>query len=76
LATCPPYPDDLREFLTRKQEAKYRREEWEIDVKASVGDGKPAPVLPENAIEPEKPQRPRIAILDATPEAMAKLAAD
>ena len=69
------YPDDLREYLTCKQEAKYRREDWEDDVKTSVGDGKPSPVLPENAIEPEKPPCPRIAIVDATPEAVAKLAA-
>jgi hypothetical protein len=69
------YPDHLREWRTKKEEAKIRREDWENIVKESVKTGKTAPMLPENAVEPEKPQCPRVMIVDATPEAVAKLAA-
>ena len=49
------------------------RSNWQADVKAAVKNGSPAPELPDNAREPDRPERPRIVVSDATIEAMARI---
>ena len=69
------YPDELRRWRTKLEEAKAVRSEWESEVREAVKAGSPAPEMPERAVEPERPPRPRIVITDITPEAAARQAA-
>jgi hypothetical protein len=68
------YPDLIREWRTRKEEAKVRRDTWEDMVSEAVKKNLAVPPMPGNAVEPDKPQCPRVTIIDATPEAVAMLA--
>jgi len=69
--------DDLKEKL-RAYEAEVLaaqciRQDWEKDLKEIVKAGGARPPLPANAVEPDKPERPRIFVSDTTPEALARL---
>lgn len=66
---------DLREWRTNMEAAKCSRENWQSDVKTAVKNGIPAPQEPTGAVEPEKPVRPRLAVSDTTPEALAAIMA-
>jgi hypothetical protein len=67
------FPDQLLAWETKKVAAKEYRVKWESEVKDALEKGVPPPQMPEKAVEPDKPVRPRIIITDATIEASAKL---
>jgi hypothetical protein len=69
------YPDELAEWETKKATAKEARDTWQDEVKTAHKNDCMAPLLPENAREPEKPVRPRIIVNDATIEALANILA-
>lgn len=70
-----PYEDDIRRWRGQAEAAKCTREAWQGEVKAATKQGTPPPDLPEAAIEPEKPVRPRLVVSDTTPEALAAILA-
>ena len=65
----------IRQYEADKEAAKAERDLWQGDVKAAVKEGTPPPVMPEKAMEPDDPIRPRLRISDVTPEALGKLLA-
>ena len=58
---------------TAKVAAKVTRDLWQDDVKEAVKQGTLPPTMPEGALEPDIPNRPRLRISDVTPEALGKL---
>ncbi len=64
------YEEALRIYETDKLEAEFSRDRWEKNVKSASEESFSAPILPANAIAPEKPTRKRLMIKDATSEAM------
>ena len=65
----------IRQYEADKEAAKVERDLWQDEVKNAVKDGLPPPVMPEGAMEPDDPIRPRLRISDVTPEALGKLLA-
>jgi hypothetical protein len=65
----------LREWATAKAEAKSRHERWEASIAAAIKRDETVQTLPADAVEPERPERLRFLIQDATPEKMARLLA-
>jgi len=70
-----PYEDDIRRWRGQAEAAKCVREIWQREVKDATKNNLPPPDLPDAAIEPEKPVRPRLAVSDTTPEALAAILA-
>jgi hypothetical protein len=64
-----------RDYETRKQVAKARREAWEKQVAAALKSVRTAPPVPEDAVAPDEPVRPRIRVADVTTERLGALAA-
>ena len=71
--TAEAFTDRLRAWETEKAAAKENRTNWEDQVKIAVKNDTPPPCIPEKAIEPEKPVRPRIIVTDATIESLTRL---
>lgn len=69
------YDAALRLYQQKLQHAKALREHWDRVVKSSIKNGETPPDLPEGAIPPDEPVRPRIVIGDATTEAVAAIVA-
>ncbi|OUR76010.1 hypothetical protein A9Q83_16645 [Alphaproteobacteria bacterium 46_93_T64] len=69
------YSETLRNYERDREIAKAVREGWQDDVKQAVSGGLISPEMPEKAIEPDQPVRPRLYVTDATQEAMAQLIA-
>ena len=69
------FSDDLRRFQTKREAAKCARILWESEVKDAVDAGSPAPKMPEHAVEPLRPARPRLYTSDVTPEMLGHLLA-
>lgn len=65
----------LVSWLTEVERAKAKKVEWQAQVKTTTKDGIATPVMPAMAQEPEEPQRPRLLVQDATPEAMGDILA-
>ena len=64
------FTDRLRQWETDAGRAKARKEDWQGDVKTAAKNGLPAPLLPEDAMEPTKPSRLRLWTGDPTTEAI------
>ena len=60
----------LRKYEEHKEAARAARTQWEEEVKKAVKNKTLPPLLPETAVEPEAPIRPRLHISDLTPEAL------
>ena len=69
------FSDTMRQHELDREAAKVKRETWQGEVKTAVKDGTPPPEMPEGAVEPEPPIRPRLHISDTTVEAAGKLLA-
>ena len=67
----PEYEEALRQYETDKLEAELEKANWQKDLKEHTGNGFAAPLMPQSAIEPDIPQRPRLIIRDATTEALS-----
>ena len=67
------HADSLRQYEADVIAANYVRDQWEKDVKTAAKEGYPPPLKPEAAMEPLKPQRPRLRVSDATPESLMSL---
>ena len=64
-----------RGYETQKQIAKAKREAWEKEVAAALKSVGTAPPMPEDAVTPNEPMRPRIRVADVTTERLGALAA-
>ena len=73
LTLAADYPERLRAWEGLNAEALAIRDVWEKEVKAAVKRDVPAPRMPEAAIPPPKPVRPRIVTNDPTIEAVAEI---
>ncbi|MEH3159823.1 MAG: DUF3987 domain-containing protein [Sphingomonas taxi] len=60
---------------TTAERAKAERSEWQAKVKQATKDGVATPSMPDAAVEPEEPQRPRLMVQDGTPEAVMDILA-
>jgi hypothetical protein len=65
--------DLQRAHETRAQAAKAAHKKWENDVKSAIEDGKPAPLMPANAVDPGTFIAPRLYVSDSTVERLAVL---
>jgi hypothetical protein len=63
----------LISFETVAERARQERELWQKKVKTATADGVATPDMPEAAVEPSHPHRPRLVVQDATPEAMCDI---
>lgn len=64
------YGETVRRWETEKEAARCEHQRWEEAVRSATEKGTAAPLLPEAAVEPEKPARPRHVVNDTTPEAL------
>lgn len=55
---------------TTAERAKAERAAWQEKVKEAMKGGHETPTMPNDAVEPDEPQRPRLMIQDGTPEAV------
>jgi hypothetical protein len=62
-----------REYETGAERAKAERRAWEEAVKAATKDRTETPERPEAAEMPDEPQRRRLLVQDATPEAVGAI---
>lgn len=69
------FPATLRQYRADAKAAEFRRDAWEKDVAESVKKGWPAPPMPENAVEPDKPELPRLIVTDVTAEKLVRMSA-
>lgn len=67
------YAETLRKHKGAVVVAKENCADWEGAVKEAVKAGTPPPDMPEDAVEPERPRRPRIVVTDSSIEEMANL---
>lgn len=65
--------DKLIEYETRREEAKALRDRWKEEVKDAVKNSTAPPVMPKEAVEPDRPARPRLRVSDITPESLGHL---
>lgn len=63
----------LMSFEARLERAKQERVEWQSDVKAATKENVATPPMPEAAVLPDEPQRRRLLVQDATPEALGDI---
>ncbi len=69
------HKDGLLGWHTTAERAKAERAAWLADVKTAQKDGVATPSMPEGAVEPDEPQRPRLMVQDGTPEAVMDILA-
>lgn len=69
------FPDKLREYERVKEASNVAKQSWKDSVRETADKGDPAPEMPEIAVEPEPPVRPRLTVSDTTPEALGGLIA-
>ncbi len=65
----------LLAFQAVAERARAERKEWEGQVKTATKEGLATPPLPVAADDPDEPQRPRLVVQDATPEALGVILA-
>lgn len=64
------HKERLREHQADLERAKVEKAAWQSAVKEAAKESLPTPPLPDIAVEPETPRRPRMYVQDATPESM------
>ena len=67
------FPDELREYERKKEIAGAERAKWKAHVTEAINSDRSPLEMPEEAVEPEPPVRPRLMVSDATPEALGGL---
>jgi hypothetical protein len=69
------FQQELSLYEMERVAAEARHAAWEAEVRAATtGDG-PSPPMPESAVIPEEPERPRLQVADATVEKLGALSA-
>ncbi len=69
------FRQELSVYEMQRETAEVRREAWKAELKAAVkADGIP-PSMPDGAVIPDTPVRPRVRVADATVEKLGALAA-
>lgn len=69
------YEATLLRWETEREVAACKHKSWEEEVKQAVKNHAQAREMPPDAVEPEMPVRPRLAVNDSTPEALAAILA-
>lgn len=69
------FDDTHRRWQTEREMAKAALEAWKGEVREAARASSTAPQMPEAAIEPTEPLRPRVIVNDTTPEKLGQLAA-
>ncbi|WP_232474043.1 DUF3987 domain-containing protein [Sphingomonas sp. MA1305] len=64
------FKNGLIGWQTNAERAKAERTEWQAQVKQATKDGVATPSMPDAAVDPDEPQRPRLMVQDGTPEAV------
>lgn len=67
------FEETIREHETKVERAKAECKAWEVQVKEAQKEGHDTPRKPGAATEPDAPQRRRLIVRDATPEAVAAI---
>ncbi|KQM98739.1 hypothetical protein ASE78_05800 [Sphingomonas sp. Leaf25] len=67
------HKNQLIYWQTQTERAKAERAQWQAQVKEATKVGEATPAMPLAAVEPEKPQRPRLIVQDGTPEAVVEI---
>jgi len=62
-------------WQTENERAKAERAEWQAQIKTATKEGVATPSMPDAAVEPAEPQRTRLLVQDATPEALGEILA-
>jgi hypothetical protein len=65
----------LRDYETHRVQANVMRERWESEIRDAASTGAPPPTMPAEALQPDRPERYRVRVADATPEALVRIAA-
>lgn len=60
-------------WQTTAERAKAEKAAWLADVKTATKEGVATPSMPDAAVEPDEPQRPRLTVQDGTPEAVMEI---
>jgi hypothetical protein len=60
---------------TTAERAKAEKAAWQSNVKEATKSGVATPSMPDAAVEPDEPQRPRLMVQDGTPEAVMEILA-
>ena len=60
-------------WQTTAERAKAEKAAWLADVKTATKEGVATPTMPDAAVEPDEPQRPRLVVQDGTPEAVMEI---
>lgn len=69
------FDEEQRRHETAKQIAKAKRDAWEGEIKAAIKSGETPPNMPEDAVTPDEPVRPRVRVADFTIEKLGALTA-
>ena len=65
----------LRTYQEGNERAKAAKRQWQDAVEKAVKLGDNTPLMPDDAVEPDEPNRRRTIVMDATPEAMGAILA-
>ncbi|TCP98292.1 uncharacterized protein DUF3987 [Sphingomonas sp. PP-F2F-A104-K0414] len=60
-------------WQTTAERSKAEKAAWLADVKTATKEGVATPSMPDAAVEPDEPQRPRLTVQDGTPEAVMEI---
>lgn len=66
---------DLQVWEASNERATVERDNWKADVKTAAKEGLATPAMPDAATSPDEPERRRLIITDATPEAVGSILA-
>ncbi len=62
-----------QDYAQKLETARAIKDKWRLEVKTATQENKPAPPMPDEAVEPEPPTEPRLLVVDATVESLAKI---
>jgi hypothetical protein len=72
----PAWHTALAAYERDAEAAKARDKTWRNEVGAACTDGSPPPDRPANAIEPDKPPRPRVTVMNTSTEELTNILAE